>query len=84
MFVWLTLYLRNCFRATNEPLVAVADDFGKVRLFHYPAMYPKAPSDPYQGHSSHVTNVAFTLNDSFLISTGGNDAAILQWNVSKK
>ena len=82
--ITVTNLLELYFRSNGENLIAVADDFGKVRLFHYPAIYPKANSDPYQGHSSHVTNVTFTADDAYLISTGGNDAAILQWNVSEK
>ena len=33
----------------------------------------------YVGHSSHVTNVRFSLDKSRLISTGGADHAIFQW-----
>ena len=29
-------------------MIAVADDFGKVRLFYYPVIHPKAVSDAYQ------------------------------------
>ena len=72
------------FRSNNKTAIAVADDFGKVRMFQYPAIYPKAPSDAYRGHSAHVTRVSFTLDDRFLLSAGGNDAAILQWAVSAK
>ncbi|KAI4463398.1 wd-40 repeat protein [Holotrichia oblita] len=38
----------------------------------------------YSGHSSHVTNVAFLHDDRKLITVGGNDTAILQWNVQPK
>lgn len=33
----------------------------------------------YIGHSSHVTRVRFTFDDSFLVSTGGNDKSIIIW-----
>ena len=71
-------------RSNNKQAIAVADDFGKVRVFKYPAIYPKAPSDFYRGHSAHVTRVTFTADDRFLLSAGGADAAILQWAVSEK
>ena len=35
----------------------------------------------YGGHSSHVTNVRFLHDDSRLLSTGGKDMAILQWQI---
>ena len=43
----------------------------------------QCPSYDYSGHSSHVTKVEFTKDDSYLISAGGNDAAILQWTVNR-
>lgn len=63
-------------------LLASADDFGKVHLFSFPCSQPRAPSQEYGGHSSHVTNVAFLHDDSHLISTGGKDTSILQWVVA--
>ena len=33
----------------------------------------------YKGHSSHVTNVRFTLDGNYLISVGGHDKSIFQW-----
>ncbi|XP_043840333.1 echinoderm microtubule-associated protein-like 4 isoform X5 [Dromiciops gliroides] len=71
-------------RSHNRKVIAVADDFCKVHLFQYPCSKPKAPSHKYSGHSSHVTNVSFTHNDSHLISTGGKDMSIIQWRVVEK
>ncbi|XP_069015116.1 echinoderm microtubule-associated protein-like 3 isoform X1 [Embiotoca jacksoni] len=68
-------------RSHSERMVAVADDFCKVHLFHYPCPKLKAPSHRYEGHGSHVTNVCFTHSDSHLLSMGGKDTAILQWRV---
>ncbi|XP_078284140.1 echinoderm microtubule-associated protein-like 3 isoform X2 [Rhinoraja longicauda] len=69
-------------RSHNERVVAVADDFCKVHLFQYPCSKPKAPSHMYGAHGSHVTNVRFTHNDSYLISTGGKDTTVMQWRVT--
>ncbi|XP_024133382.1 echinoderm microtubule-associated protein-like 2 isoform X3 [Oryzias melastigma] len=68
-------------RSHAASLLASADDFGKVHLFSFPCSQPRAPSQEYGGHSSHVTNVAFLHDDSRLISTGGKDTSILQWAV---
>uniref|UniRef100_A0A3Q2VHR0 EMAP like 4 n=1 Tax=Haplochromis burtoni TaxID=8153 RepID=A0A3Q2VHR0_HAPBU len=43
-----------------------------------------APSHKYSAHSSHVTNVAFLYDDSYLISTGGKDTSIMQWRLVEK
>lgn len=68
-------------RSHNKQLLATADDFGKVKLFRYPCIVPRADHRPYGGHSSHVTNIGFTANDAWLISTGGDDRAVFQWEV---
>jgi hypothetical protein len=33
----------------------------------------------YEGHSSHVTGVQFLKNDSHVVSVGGLDEAVFQW-----
>ena len=33
------------------------------------------------GHSSHVTNVKWTVDDKYLLTAGGNDKSLLQWQV---
>ncbi|XP_055794885.1 echinoderm microtubule-associated protein-like 3 isoform X4 [Salvelinus fontinalis] len=70
-------------RSHSERVVAVADDFCKVHLFQYPCPKPKAPNHSYEGHGSHVTNVRFTHCDSHLLSMGGKDTCILQWEVKR-
>ncbi|XP_055986517.1 echinoderm microtubule-associated protein-like 4 isoform X3 [Sorex fumeus] len=71
-------------RSHNRKVIAVADDFCKVHLFQYPCSKAKAPSHKYSAHSSHVTNVSFTHDDSHLISTGGKDMSIIQWRLVEK
>ena len=67
---------------TNErDLVATSDDFGQVKIFRYPCIVPMAGNKAYSGHSSHVTNVAFSFDDKWVVSTGGDDQATFQWKV---
>ncbi|XP_058844082.1 echinoderm microtubule-associated protein-like 1 isoform X2 [Acipenser ruthenus] len=68
-------------RSHEKKLLVTGDDFGKVHLFSYPCSQFRAPSHIYGGHSSHVTNVNFLHDDSYLISTGGKDMSIMQWRV---
>ena len=58
---------------------AIGDDYGMVKLLRYPSVVPEAQSKAYTGHSSHVTCVRFTCDDSMLVSTGGMDTALMQW-----
>lgn len=70
-----------CARSNGRRLVASADDYGKVNLYRYPCPQPYSPKHVYPGHSSHVTNVGFLCDDSRLLSTGGKDTAVMQWEV---
>lgn len=70
-----------CERSHDENLIATGDDFGKVKLYSYPACQPKSLNHTYGGHSSHVTNVTFLHDDSRLISIGGKDTSVLQWSI---
>ncbi|XP_031836394.1 echinoderm microtubule-associated protein-like 2 isoform X6 [Nomia melanderi] len=74
--------VNNCSRSGDSKLLATGDDFGKVKLFSYPACQSKSLCHTYGGHSSHVTNVSFLQDDTRLISTGGNDTSVLQWIVN--
>ena len=67
-------------RSRNGTLLATGDDFGQVKLFKYPSVKEKAGFNDYYGHSSHVTGVKFTANDTFVISTGGNDKTVMVWD----
>jgi len=73
--------INDCCKSNNERLIATCDDFGKVNLFAYPSCQLKSPHHIYKGHSSHVTSVNFLFDDSRLVSTGGKDTAVMQWQV---
>ncbi|XP_004540595.3 echinoderm microtubule-associated protein-like 1 isoform X6 [Maylandia zebra] len=68
-------------RSNDKSLLVTGDDFGKVHLFSYPCSQFRAPSHVYGGHSSHVTNVTFLYDDSYLVSTGGKDMSVMQWRI---
>ncbi|XP_064600933.1 echinoderm microtubule-associated protein-like 6 [Liolophura sinensis] len=55
------------------------DDFGLVKLLRFPCLKKGAKFRKYVGHSAHVTNVRFTNDKTYVISTGGADHAIFQW-----
>uniref|UniRef100_H2U688 EMAP like 1 n=1 Tax=Takifugu rubripes TaxID=31033 RepID=H2U688_TAKRU len=69
-------------RSHGKSLLVTGDDFGKVHLFTYPCSQFRAPSHLYSGHSSHVTNVSFLYDDSYLVSIGGKDMSVMQWRIS--
>ncbi|XP_052271012.1 echinoderm microtubule-associated protein-like 2 isoform X1 [Dreissena polymorpha] len=73
--------INNCSVSHDKKLLVSADDFGKVNLYEYPSIQPKATGHSYQAHSSHVTMAKFLCDDSRVISTGGKDMAVMQWQV---
>jgi len=67
-------------------VLATGDDFSLVKLFRYPCPIEKAAFNKSVGHSSHVTNIAFTKNKTgqpYLVSTGGEDKSIFQWKFNQ-
>ena len=66
----------------KHSIIATGDDDCRVNLYNYPVFKKGAKSRKYKGHCSHVTNVKFTHDLSYLISIGGEDHTILQWQVN--
>lgn len=73
--------INACASSQSNKLCCCVDDLGKVNLFEYPCNVARAEKRVYGGHSSHVTNVVFINNDTRIITTGGNDTSILQWEI---
>ncbi|GMF20140.1 unnamed protein product [Phytophthora lilii] len=71
-------------RSNNGKLLATGDDFGKVKIFQYPCALEKASFLELQGHASHVTNVRWSSDDSYIISVGGNDRCVFVWKHDKQ
>eukprot|EP00916_Digyalum_oweni_P008260 GHVL01013858.1.p1 GENE.GHVL01013858.1~~GHVL01013858.1.p1 ORF type:complete len:579 (+),score=92.25 GHVL01013858.1:249-1985(+) len=65
----------------TDDLLALADDYGKVKLLRYPNPHVNPETKVYKGHSAHVTRVMFSPDNSLLFSAGGRDCAIIQWKL---
>ena len=65
-------------------LLASADDFGKIKVFRFPCITKGSESVVGVGHSSHVTNVRFSLKDDYIFSCGGEDNCVFQWTINPK
>lgn len=64
--------------------MATADDKGHVSVYRYPSPVDSPAGHVLAtGHSSHVTNVKFNKDSTYLYSTGGNDTAVMQWKVTQ-
>ncbi|XP_062320153.1 echinoderm microtubule-associated protein-like 6 isoform X2 [Osmerus eperlanus] len=70
----------NCACVSHAGLnVATGDDFGLVKLFDFPCTEKFAKHKRYFGHSAHVTNIRFSYDDKYVISTGGDDCSVFVW-----
>jgi len=72
-----------CDKSPDGHYLLTSDDFGKVRLFNAPVVVQHAPAHTYGGHSSHVMNVRWGLDQSFAVSVGGRDRCVFQWKVMR-
>ena len=66
-------------RSNSRKVVATVDDFGRLKVFRYPCVPKASGCKAYRGHSSHVMNVRFTPDDKYIITAGGNDKTVMQW-----
>ncbi|XP_033642081.1 echinoderm microtubule-associated protein-like 2 isoform X1 [Asterias rubens] len=71
-------------RSRTGSLLATGDNLGCLSLYRYPCSSTKATSFDIKAQSFHVTGARFLVNDSFLISTGGADAVLMQWSIVGK
>ncbi|XP_068597059.1 echinoderm microtubule-associated protein-like 6 [Brachionichthys hirsutus] len=60
-------------------VLVTGDDLGLVKLYRFPCPRKGAKFKKYIGHSAHVTNVRWSHDLQWALSTGGADHALFQW-----
>uniref|UniRef100_A0A3B3BQF4 Uncharacterized protein n=1 Tax=Oryzias melastigma TaxID=30732 RepID=A0A3B3BQF4_ORYME len=76
--IWPALSFVNAASLSKDrKLLATGDDFGFLKLFGFPSRFAKFKK--YVGHSTNVTNVRWSNDDSVLLSVGGGDTAGFLW-----
>ncbi|XP_076879607.1 echinoderm microtubule-associated protein-like 6 isoform X2 [Brachyhypopomus gauderio] len=63
----------------SNAVLVTGDDFGLVKLFRFPCVKKAAKFKKYIGHSAHVTNVRWSHDLQWVVSTGGADHSVFQW-----
>ena len=66
-------------RSKSGQVVACVDNFGRLRLFRYPAVGKGAGFNQYRGHCARTSNVRFSSDDGYVITVGGCDRCVFQW-----
>ena len=72
--------VNTCCISFNRSILATGEDSSKVKLFKYPCYVEKAKFKEYFGHSSHLTEVKFTIGDNYLVTVAGNDKTVIVWS----
>jgi WD40 repeat protein len=62
-------------------LLACGNDKSQITVYRYPCLTKGAEFVLGTGHASHVTNVKFSRQDKYLLSTGGEDQTVMQWRI---
>jgi len=75
--------VNRCALSADRRLLVSGDSKSRLRLFSYPASAHGAGFREYRGHSDSVTNVAFTFDGRYVLSTGGVDKAIMQFEIKR-
>ncbi|RLN88463.1 hypothetical protein BBJ28_00007707 [Nothophytophthora sp. Chile5] len=70
-------------KAHSQELLVAATNKGELRVYNTPCLSKRAEQHTLRGHSLNVANVAFTCDDSRLLSVGANDKSLFVWKVRK-
>ncbi|XP_028844275.1 echinoderm microtubule-associated protein-like 6 isoform X1 [Denticeps clupeoides] len=63
----------------SSGVLVTGDDFGLVKLFRFPCLKKGAKFKKYIGHSAHVTNVHWSHDLQWVVTSGGADHSMFQW-----
>ena len=63
-------------------LLAVTSDRGKAYIYRYPCIKNTSKKIDAKGHSWTVSNLKFSPNTNYLITTGADDLTVMQWKIT--
>lgn len=69
-------------RSHDKSLLAVGDDYGRLKVFKYPCYSKKASHFTIIGHASKIGDVYFNTSSDHLFSLGYIDNTMMQWKIS--
>jgi len=74
--------IHSCDSSKSGTLLVTSDAYGMMTLRKFPCLLQSSSYKTYRGHSLHVRNVRFTAGDKYVISVGGRDRCVFQWEVT--
>ncbi|ETN24221.1 hypothetical protein PPTG_00638 [Phytophthora nicotianae INRA-310] len=70
-------------KANTQEMLVAATNQGEIRVYNTPCLSRHTEQHKLHGHSLNVANVAFTCDDTRLVSIGANDKSLFVWKVTK-
>ncbi|KAF1785127.1 EF-Hand 1, calcium-binding site [Phytophthora cactorum] len=70
-------------KANTQEMLVAATNQGEIRVYNTPCLSRHTEQHKLHGHSLNVANVAFTCDDSRLVSIGADDKSLFVWKVKK-
>lgn len=74
-------YFHALAKAHTQALLVSGNNKGEIRVYNAPCLSKRTEQHVLRGHSMNVSGVAFTCDDSRLISIGANDKSLFVWRV---
>ena len=68
-----------CGRSSSGELIATTDNFGRIRVYRYPAIHKNPNYLVFRGHAANITNVKFSPDDAYIFTSGADDCCVMQW-----
>ena len=68
-------------RSNSQQLLVTGGTDGAVSLFRYPCCTPGSAAKVMCGHGSHISSIAFSADDRYVMTAGGRDQCLLVWRV---
>ncbi|CAG0899203.1 unnamed protein product [Darwinula stevensoni] len=72
--------ISTCDLSASKKLLLAGGGDGRLFLFRYPSIDPKAKYHMQRAISAYISCARF-LQDSLVIAAGGTDAALMQWRL---
>jgi WD40 repeat protein len=68
-------------KSNSGDMLVTVDNCGRLRVYGTPCISEYPNFLLTRGHGANVQCVKFTIDDSYLLTTGGTDGTIIQWRV---
>lgn len=75
-----TDYAAAC-KSNAQDILVVVDNYGRVRVTHFPCLDNNPCFYQLYGHAKDVRNCQIACDDSRLFTTGGTDGSVFQWKI---